>query len=738
MSNVFRGSIRVVVAVLLIGALTTGSLIGCGGIGAADAVAQEKVARRNAKQAEEGGPQERAKPTKGKAKGKAGGDAANPFPRRLDVPEFPRGLDWLNSGALHKKDLKGKFVLLDFWTYCCINCMHILPELKKLEEKYPNELVVIGVHSAKFEGEKETENIRDAILRHNIVHPVVNDADHKIWDMFGVNSWPTILMIDPEGKAVWGRAGEFKAEEVDTVLQTAIPYYRSQGLLSDEPVKFELESEKVAATPLRFPGKLLADEKSNRLFIADSNHNRIVIASLDGQLIETIGSGKQGHDDGDFATATFNQPQGMALLGETLYVADTENHMLRKVDLSERTVSTISGDGQQAASAFPGADRFAPLDDTKRRWVGKPKATQLNSPWDLWIHDEALYIAMAGPHQIWKMPLDESEIGPYAGNGREDIVDGGLLPRTPYQLGFSSFAQPSGLTSDGTWLYVADSEGSSIRAVPFNPAADVKTVVGTNELANGRLFHFGDVDGPRNRVKLQHCLAVVYDAGKLYVADTYNNKIKVVDAKTGATKTLVGTGTAGRDDAAATFDEPAGLSLAGRKLYVADTNNHAIRVVDLETQQVATLAIAGLAAPQQSKDAKPDFSDAAQIKLKPVTVQPRDGKIMIEVSLAYPAGWKANPLGKPSYWVDSPASEGVIERGAFGRKRLDEPAASWTIELPVRGAGEDTLQVSTNYYYCQAADEGVCKVGAVVFTVPLTIADDAPGATVPLHYAVPE
>jgi YVTN family beta-propeller protein len=530
------------------------------------------------------------------AQGKKGSE--NPFARRLDVPEFPKDLEWLNSKRLTKKDLKGKFVLFDFWTYCCINCMHILPELKKLEEKYPNELVVIGVHSAKFEEEKETKNIREAILRYNIAHPVINDAEHILWDRFGVNSWPTILMLDPEGKAVWGKSGEFKASEVDTVLAAAIPFYKAAGTLDETPLKFELEADKRPATPLLFPGKVLADEPSDRLFIADSSHNRLVVTSLAGRLQYTIGSGKEGKADGDFATATFNDPQGMALQGDTLYVADNENHMLRKIDLKQKRVVTIAGDGEQAASGFPGFDRLG-FGEPRERWVGKPKETQLSSPWDLWIHGKDLYIAMAGPHQIWKMPLDESEIGPYAGNGREDIVDGKLLPRKPYQAGFSSFAQPSGLTSDGTWLFVADSEGSSIRAVPFDPSKEVKTVVGTADLANGRLFHFGDVDGPKNRVKLQHCLAVAYDNGQIYVADTYNNKIKLVDVKKGAAHTFVGTGEGGLSDDKPTFDEPAGLSLAGGKLYVADTNNNAIRVIDLSTKQVSTLKIEGLTAPER-------------------------------------------------------------------------------------------------------------------------------------------
>ena len=545
----------------------------------------------------------------------------NPFARRINIPEFPAGMQWLNtSEPLTKQDLNGKFVILDFWTYCCINCIHILPELKKLEKAYPNELVVIGVHSAKFEAEKKTKNIEEAILRYEIEHPVINDAEHLVWDTFGVRSWPTVLMVDPEGNAVWGTGGEIEFETVDRLLKAAIPYYAQQGTLDRTPMKFDLLADKQNRTPLRFPGKVLADEASNRLFIADSNHNRIVVASLDGRLIDTIGWGAIGSDDGSYDKASFDHLQGMAVDGETLYVADTENHLLRKVDLKAKLVTTIAGTGVQRRGAWPGMENLDLTGALPQRFVSKPLDTAINSPWALWVHKDALYIAMAGPHQIWKMPLDESEIGPYAGNGREDIVDGPLLPPVPYQQGYCSFAQPSGLASDGQWLFVADSEGSSIRAVPFDTNREVRTVVGTPKLPGGRLFAFGDVDGEQalatyalddegnvlrdptgypiiQGVRLQHALGVAYHGGKIYVADTYNNKVKVVDAKTGETKTVAGTGEPGLADAPAQFDEPAGIAYANGTIYVADTNNHLIRTIHLATGRVGRLEIQGLTVP---------------------------------------------------------------------------------------------------------------------------------------------
>ncbi|MEX2139589.1 MAG: thioredoxin-like domain-containing protein [Pirellulales bacterium] len=673
----------------------------------------------------------------------------HPFPRRSPAPSLDGGLGWINTAEpIDLKDLRGKFVLLDFWTYCCINCIHVLPELKKLEKAYPHELVVIGVHSAKFEGEQDSQNITDAVLRHEIEHPVVNDANHKIWNRYGVNSWPSFRIIDPEGNLVAGDSGEIKFEIFDRFFKSNLPYYRERKLLDLRPVKFDLERNKVARTPLRYPGKVLADEAGKRLFITDSNHNRIVIASLDGKLLDTIGGGTIGRRDGDYAQAQFDHPQGVVLHGETLYVADTENHLLRKVDLRAKKVTTISGTGEQGRNAWPGLPEDAPLAafnvQLPERFVGPPKTTALNSPWALYVHGQDLYIAMAGPHQIWKMPLDESEIGPYAGNGREDIRDGQLLPRVPHERGFSSFAQPSGLAGDKNWLYVADSEGSAIRAVPFDSTKEVQTIVGTI----GSLFTFGDVDGSGDEARLQHALGVAYHDGLLYVADTYNNKIKVIDPKTRTSQTFVGTGQPGKSDAPATFDEPAGISYAEGKLYVADTNNHLIRTVDLKTKQVSTLAIAGLQPPAESKapvaadnaaaKKRPSFPGAAQIKLDPIQVRPQAGAITLEAKLQLPAGWHMNPLAPSVYFVEATGDDGPADRAALGVPvKVNE--AEETIQIPVklkRAVGQEELKVSLNYFYCQGGPEGICKTGSVVWTVPVTLSDDAKTATAPLVHKV--
>ncbi len=288
---------------------------------------------------------------------------------RVRAPEITGGQGWLNTDKpLSIAALKGKVVLLDFWTYGCINCIHIIPDLKKLEEKYANQLVVIGVHSAKFQNEKETENIRRIILRYEIEHPVYNDSEYAVWQSYGVRAWPTQVLIDPAGYVIGGVSGEGNYEVFDQAIAKTVEEFRKKGELNEEPLKLVLERAKVGDLPLAFPGKILADANRDRLFIADSNHNRIVITKLDGTLVDTIGTGDDGAADGPFDKATFYRPQGMALAGDNLYVADTENHLLRRVDLKTRTVETIAGTGQQSREYFK---------------TGPARTVALNSPWDL-------------------------------------------------------------------------------------------------------------------------------------------------------------------------------------------------------------------------------------------------------------------------------------------------------------------------------------------------------------------
>ncbi|WP_373530692.1 thioredoxin-like domain-containing protein [Nostoc sp.] len=493
---------------------------------------------------------------------------------RVRAPELPQNYSWLNTDRpLSIKQLKGRVIILDFWTYCCINCLHILPNLKYLEQKYKDSLTVIGVHSAKFDNEKEIENIRQAILRYDIEHAVVVDDGFRVWEEYAVRAWPTLIIIDPEGYVIGQISGEGNRDALEKLIQKLIQQHEEKGTINFQEFSLTLEKQRqLLITPLAFPGKVLATPMG--LFIADSGHHRLVMSNFDGEILHLIGTGKSGLTDGSFNEVQFFAPQGMAFDAENqiLYVADTENHALRRVDLKRQVVETIAGTGEQSCNIRPHG--------------GAGLQTALNSPWDLVKVGNTLFIAMAGMHQIWQMDLETGIVKTYAGIGAEACVDGSLTE--------SAFAQPSGITTDGKELYVADSEVSSIRGVGIVEPYQVRTVCGS-----GGLFGFGDVDGQGEDVRLQHCLGVEYAQNYLWVADTYNHKIKLVSSS-GNCQTVLGDGAAGLQDGQGKntrFFEPSGLSAMSSYLYIADTNNHTIRCVDLETFEVTTLEFLGLCAP---------------------------------------------------------------------------------------------------------------------------------------------
>jgi sugar lactone lactonase YvrE len=336
------------------------------------------------------------------------------------------------------------------------------------------------------------------------------------------------------------------------------------GNIDRSPVE-PLEREQIPETSLAFPGKVLADEPGGRLFIADSGHDRVLVATLAGEVQQIIGDGERGYADGSFQDSRFWQPQGLALDGETLYIADTGNGTVRAADLSTGVVRTLAGTGEQGMG-MPEA--------------GNTHEVDLRSPWDLALHEGWLYIAMAGTHQIWRLDLVRGRVEPYAGDGVEAIRDG---DRTRAWL-----AQPSGLAIENGRLYFADSETSAIRYVELPPGDQVHTLVGTG------LFDFGAVDGIGDRVRLQHPIGLTVHDGVVYIADSYNHKIKRLYPEERRVEGWLGSGDHGHDDGVggeASFDEPTGLSVADNRIYIADTNNHAIRVAGLDTGEVSTLKV---------------------------------------------------------------------------------------------------------------------------------------------------
>ena len=494
---------------------------------------------------------------------------------RIHAPDFTGAVDWFNVPApLTLRALRGKVVLLDFWTYGCVNCMHILPDLKRLEHKYGDALVVVGIHSAKFTNECRSDNIRRILVRYENDHPVANDATFAIWKAYGARAWPTQVLIDPEGYVVATASGEGHAEGLDRAIATVLHVFEEQGKLDLTPLPSSPERESMAESTLAFPGKVLADEATNRLFVADSNHNRILVTSEDGRVTQVIGEGAAGRVDSDFAHATFFRPQGLALSGGVLYIADTENHLVRAADLSTGRVTTIAGTGTQA------------------RWGGMGglgRETALSSPWDLLCDGPLLFVAMAGTHQIWIVDLRRELALPYAGSGREARADG--------PADEAAFAQPSGLAiGDGT-LFVADSESNIIRAIALPPLNDVRT------LAGGDLFEFGDQDGVGDDARFQHPLGIARSGARLFIADTYNHRIRILTVADRKVRTFSGKDAGFLDGSRgeARFHEPGGISATSKALFVADTNNHAIRRIDLATGRVETIQIrfAGQQGPQE-------------------------------------------------------------------------------------------------------------------------------------------
>lgn len=445
-----------------------------------------------------------------------------------------------------------------------------MSQLRQLEAQFPDTLVVIGVHAGKYPNERRTPTIHHAAQRLGVTHPILNDRKYRTWRAHEVYAWPTLVLIDPLGRVLAKRAGETTAAMWTTVLQQLIKQYDAQNLLDRRLLQIERDQTH-EQHGLWYPDKVIADDY-NRVFIADTGHHRVLICEYNNDVLyvkKIIGSGKRGAANGRGRSAGFSHPRGMTLNGNTLYVADTGNHMIRAIDLVTDTVSTVAGTGERTT------DPFAP---------GPGLEVALASPWDLVLHRGLLVIAMAGTHQLWSLNTVDGHVQPLAGNAHEAIEDGPLME--------AMLAQPCGITSDGTALYFADSESQAIRQAILGDHGRVTTIVGTD------LFDFADKDGIGNEVLLQHPQAVVAHDGLLYVADSYNHKIKIVDPQTRACRTWLGArripGYKDGDALDTAFNEPGGLGIMGNQLLIADTNNHVIRAADIKTGNVRTLHLVGL------------------------------------------------------------------------------------------------------------------------------------------------
>nr|BFE64206.1 thioredoxin-like domain-containing protein [Dactylosporangium thailandense] len=421
---------------------------------------------------------------------------------RVRAPEL-KGRGWLNVEQLSLQDLRGKIVLLDFWTFCCINCLHVLDELRPLEERFGDVLVTIGVHSPKFEHEKDPDALAAAVERYGVDHPVLDDPELNMWQQYAAKAWPTLTVIDPEGYVVANMAGEGHAQGLTRLIEDLIDVHEGKGTLRRGNAPHAVQNSDL--TLLRFPGKALALPDGHFL-VADATHQSLAELDADNEtLVRRIGTGKRGRNDG--TEPEFSEPGGLCLLpphvaevaGYDVVVADTVNHLLRGLKLKTGEVSTVAGSGRQ----WRGTVDFDAHDSL---------AVDLSSPWDVAWYDDRVVIAMAGIHQLWWFDPVRRTAGMYAGTTVEALKDGPL-----HEVWM---AQPSGLSAspDGSRLWIADSESSAVRWIEDG---EMHTAAGQG------LFDFGHVDGPADEALLQHPLGVLALAdGSVLVADTYNGAVR--------------------------------------------------------------------------------------------------------------------------------------------------------------------------------------------------------------------
>lgn len=432
--------------------------------------------------------------------------------------------------------------------------MHVLPRVRELHERFSDILTVIGVHAGKFRAERDTARIATARERLGVTHPVVNDKRFRVWRAYAVTAWPTVALIGPDGRLLGRVSGEFDVDSMADELTRAASAYADEGTLRPGPEPFEAAPLPAPSGTLRFPTRALAGE-AGTLFVSDAGHHRVLEAALTrdaGSAVATVtrvwGDGTAGFADGPAEAARFEEPRGLALLGGALFVADRANHAVRRLDLAAGEVATVAGNGSLAAHRISEGDARTPL----------------RSPWDLLSADDRyLLVAMAGSHQLYSLSLaggDGPRLRLEAGTGAEDIRDGDARS--------AALAQPTGLAAGPSGeAHFVDCESSSVRSLE---AGSVRTLVGTG------LFDYGDRDGPPADALLQHAEDVALFGGSLAVADTYNDKVRLVDPVSGRTRTMAG------DAGSGALSGPAGIASLGETLLVCDTDAHRLVEVDAD------------------------------------------------------------------------------------------------------------------------------------------------------------
>ncbi|KOV58400.1 alkyl hydroperoxide reductase / thiol specific antioxidant / Mal allergen [Streptomyces sp. AS58] len=587
---------------------------------------------------------------------------------RVRAPELTGKGGWLNTGGKQYSlaDLRGRIVLLDFWTFCCINCLHVLDELRELEEKHRDTVVVIGVHSPKFVHEAEHAAVADAVERYDVEHPVLDDPELATWKQYAVRAWPTLVVIDPEGYVVAQHAGEGHVHAIERLVTELEAEHAAKGTLrrGDGPYV----APEPEPTVLRFPGKAVLLPGGNFL-VSDTTRHQLVELAEDGEsVVRRVGSGARGFADGPADGASFSEPQGLALLDDnSVIVADTVNHALRRLDLASGEVSTVAGTGGQWMQG----------DATS----GPAREVNLSSPWDVAVFGGRMWIAMAGVHQLWTYDAADGSVAVAAGTTNEGLVDG---PGAE-----AWFAQPSGLAATPDRLWLADSETSALRWV--DPDGSVHTAVGTG------LFDFGHRDGAAEQALLQHPLGVTaLPDGSVAVSDTYNHALRRFDPATGEVTTL-----------ATDLREPSGAVLVGDDIVVVESARHRLTRLRLPEEAVRVEAVAH--------------------RTQRAATEVAAGRLRLEVIFQAPAGQKLDTRFGPStrllvsstppellregdgagtdlsrvLELDPAVAEGVLHVSAMAASCDDDPAneypachvhqQDWGVPVRLTEAGTDRL-----------------------------------------------
>ncbi len=616
------------------------------------------------------------------------------------APDLTGGLAWLNTDKpISLSELRGNVVLLDFWTAGCVNCMHMLAVIAALEAKREGQpLQVIGVHSAKFDSEKDPSQVLAAVERYGVDHPVVVDRNMAIWERYGVEAWPTLVVIRPNGQVAGVIPGEVSLPDLDAIVGKVLDEAREDGTLSKAAV-LPHKARAVQSGVLSFPGKVLA-ASDGRIFISDTGHHRVLITNSAGRILRTIGSGESGEADGPFPAARMVEPQGLALdeAHGRLYIADARGQVVRVADLRHGTLATLAGTGELGRT---------PIGPTPL----PARTVALRTPWDLALRGDVLYLALAGSHQIGVIDLASGRLRRFAGTGREALIDG--LPDE------SAFAQPSGLSLSGDLLYVADSEASAIRAASLRDGS-THTLLGTG------LFDWGDANGSLRPKMLQHPIAVTASLGGLWIADTYNHKIKRLVASVSGKDfdTLL---TIADSADGVPLGNPSGLALeSDGALLIADTDRSRLLRILPGTKEPVVVAISARAAPATSIGAgiatTPLHGQVQEITLAAQILRPETRHLAL--GLVAPVGY-AFSEGAP--WSLEIQSEGdAIHLDESRREGEATPGKAVNLEVPVRTKpGKTQLLIGVRATICDDETHAACYPRRMRFRAPVVVSADA-------------